>query len=200
MESKDFAQVGPDTLAGRFMRRFWHPVFRTDDLKIGRPERIQIMGEFFTLYRGESGAAYLVDDRCPHRQTSLFIGWVQGENIRCYYHGWTFDGAGQCVAQPAESGTSTARIRIGAYRLREYMGLIFAYLGEGEPPEFPTFPELEDTEGGGQLVVARYVVPCNFFQRYENDLDEVHVHFVHSVSTEKVGLTEIPDVQVSETQ
>jgi 5,5'-dehydrodivanillate O-demethylase len=200
VEPKDVAHTGPGTLAGRFLRRFWHPVFRSDDLKIGRPQRIQVMSEYFTLYRGDSGTAYLVDDRCPHRQTSLFIGWVKGETIRCFYHGWTFDGAGQCIEQPAESGVATGRMHIGAYPLREYLGLIFAYLGEGEPPAFPVYPEIENTDGNGQLVVARYPVPCNFFQRYENDLDEVHVHFVHSVSTEKVGLTEIPDVQVEETE
>jgi 5,5'-dehydrodivanillate O-demethylase len=196
----DFSHTGPGTLAGRFMRRFWHPIYRSDDLKPGRPARVQAFSEFFTLYRGASGKTYLVDDRCPHRQTALFLGWVEGEEIRCFYHGWVFDGSGQCTQQPAEKSGFAAKVKIGGYPTREYMGFVFAYLGGGTPPEFPLFPELEDTEGGGQLVVNRYVVPCNFFQRYENDLDEVHVHFVHRVSTEKIGLTQIPDVRVEETE
>ena len=31
--------------------------------------------------------------RCPHRRTSLSLGWVEGDAIRCFYHGWKFDGA-----------------------------------------------------------------------------------------------------------
>ena len=46
---------------------------------------------------------------------------------------------------------------------------------EGEPPPLPRFPELEDASGGGVRVVNRYVVPCNWFQRYENDLDEARM-------------------------
>jgi 5,5'-dehydrodivanillate O-demethylase len=171
--------------------------------------RVQALGEYFTLYREQrsdadcagpsAGRVFMVEDRCPHRQTSLYIGWVEEDRIRCFYHGWAFDGRGQCVEMPAESASYAAKVKIRAYPVQEYLGLVFAYLGDGEPPPLPRFPELEDASGGGVRVVNRYVVPCNWFQRYENDLDEVHVHFVHAVSTKKVGLTEIPDVQVTET-
>ena len=42
-------------------------------------------------------------------------------------------------------------------------------------------------------------MPCNYFQRIENDLDETHVHFVHRVSTKSYGLNEIPEIAVTET-
>jgi 5,5'-dehydrodivanillate O-demethylase oxygenase subunit len=193
----DFAHIGPDTLAGRFMRRFWHPIHRSDDLKIGRPVRIHVLNEHFTLYRGESGKAFVVADRCPHRQTSLFLGWVAGDNIRCFYHGWEYDGSGQCVRQPAEKESFAAKVCIRSYPVREYLGLIFAYFGEGEPPEFRRFPELEESDSG--LTVQSHQVPCNFFQRVENDLDELHVHFVHAVTTQAIGLDEMPEIRVSET-
>jgi 5,5'-dehydrodivanillate O-demethylase len=194
----DFAHIGPDTLAGRFMRRFWHPIYKSGDLKIGRPVRVQILNEHFTLYRGESGEAFVVADRCPHRQTSLFLGWVAGDNIRCFYHGWEFNGSGQCVRQPAEKEGFAAKVCIPSYPVREYLGLIFTYFGEGEPPEFRRFPELEESDGG--VTVQAHRVPCNFFQRVENDLDELHVHFVHSVTANSIGLDEMPEIRVSETE
>jgi 5,5'-dehydrodivanillate O-demethylase len=194
----DFAHIGPETLAGRFLRRFWQPVYRSDDLVTGRPVRVQIMGEQITLYRGESGAAFALEDRCPHRQTMLSLGGVEGDRIRCFYHGWSFDGAGQCVQQPAEKSSFAAKVKAVAYPVIEYFGLVFAYLGPGEPPEFPRFPELEEAEG--VRVVNRLLVTCNYFQRIENDLDEVHVHFVHGVSTKQAGLEEIPEIVVTETE
>jgi 5,5'-dehydrodivanillate O-demethylase len=193
----DFAHTGPGTLAGRFIRRFWQPVYVGTDLKIGHPVRIQILNEYFTLYRGESGTPYVLEDRCPHRQTSLALGWVEGDCIRCFYHGWKFDGHGQCTEQPAEKASFAAKVKARAYPTEEYLGLIFAYLGEGEAPPLPRFPELDDVEG--VLVANRHPVPCNYFQRIENDLDETHVHFVHRVSTDSYGLDELPEIDCTET-
>src|SRR3954471_2345833 len=98
----DLVHVGPGTLAGQFIRSFWQPVYLARDLANGWAKRIEIMGEFFTLYRGETGQANLVADRCPHRNTQLAIGWVEGNDIRCFYHGWKFDGTGACLEQPCE--------------------------------------------------------------------------------------------------
>src|SRR4051812_43770321 len=101
-EWMDFAHTGPGTLAGRFMRKFWHPVYRAQDLPAGRAKPVKIMNEEFTLYRGESGKIHAVAFRCAHRGTQLSTGWVEGDTIRCFYHGWAYDGNGQCVEQPAE--------------------------------------------------------------------------------------------------
>ena len=65
----DFYYTGPDTLAGRYMRKFWHPVYRAQDLKPGWAKPIKILGEQFTLYRGDGGTPHVVDFRCPHRQS-----------------------------------------------------------------------------------------------------------------------------------
>jgi 5,5'-dehydrodivanillate O-demethylase oxygenase subunit len=193
----DFAHIGPGTLAGRFIRHFWQPIYLGSELKAGRPVRAQVLGEYFTLYRGDSGTPYVLEDRCPHRQTSLSLGSVEGDCIRCFYHGWKFDGHGQCQEQPAEKANFAAKVKARAYPTKEYLGLIFAYLGEGEAPDFPRFPEMEEAEG--VPVAQRHPVPCNYFQRIENDLDETHVHFVHRVSTDAYGLNELPEIDVTET-
>ncbi len=195
-QTYDVARIGPGTPAGRFIRRFWQPIARSMDLEAGKPQRIEALGEHFTVYRGEGGTAHVVQDACPHRQTQLFLGWVEGECIRCFYHGWKFDADGRCIDQPAERQAFKDKVTIRAYPTREYLGLIFAYFGEGAPPPFPRYPEVEEAEG--TLSVTRHVVPCNYFQRIENDLDETHVHFVHRVSTAPVGLDELPDIEVEE--
>ncbi|HEY4136161.1 MAG TPA: Rieske 2Fe-2S domain-containing protein [Alphaproteobacteria bacterium] len=194
---RDFAHVGPGTLGGKLLRRFWQPIVMSNVLKAGRPKRVQILNEWFTAYRGEDGKAYVVQDACPHRMTRLSLGWVENDSIRCFYHGWKFDGAtGQCTHQPAEPEAYRKAVQIKAYPVREYLGLVFAYFGEGEAPEFPLFPEVDlatDT-----VFCSALQVPCNFFQRIENDLDEVHLHFVHRVSTDGIGLDQLPEINVEE--
>src|SRR5581483_282229 len=131
----DLVHTGPDTLAGRFFRRFWQPVRRSEDLAAGRAVPCRWASEDFTLYRGESGEPHALAFRCAHRGTQLSTGWVEGDNLRCFYHGWTYNGSGQCVEQPAEPEPFCQRIKIRSYPAREYLGLIFVYFGEGEPPD-----------------------------------------------------------------
>ena len=172
----DFAHTGPGTLAGRYMRMFWQPVYLAEELRPGRAVPIRIMNENFTLYRGAEGLPHLLAFRCAHRGTQLSTGWVEGDNLRCFYHGWLYDASGQCVQQPAEPEPFCERVRVRGYPTREYQGLIFAFFGEGHPPELPLFPELE---GDGVLHVRTYTWPCNYFQSVENNLDASHVGFAH---------------------
>ena len=135
------------------------------------------MGENFTLYRGESGRLCLTDPRCPHRGTQLSSGSVEGDDLRCFYHGWKFAPGGQCNEQPAEDSSYCDRVKLNSYPIREYLGLIFAYLGEGAAPHFPTYPEFEDFDG--LIEIDSYLRACNYFQNLENALDMSHVAFVH---------------------
>jgi 5,5'-dehydrodivanillate O-demethylase oxygenase subunit len=191
----DFWHTGPDTLAGQYLRRFWQPVARSQDLPVGRAKPVRLMGEDLTLYRGETGQAHLVAFRCAHRGTQLSTGWVEGDTIRCFYHGWVYDGNGQCVEQPAEPEPFCQRIKITSYPTQEYLGLIFGYLAEGEPPTMRRFPHLD---GEGWLDVDPNTIwPCNYFNRLEND--PVHVAFVHRVGRQAEGGTVgIPTVRADE--
>src|SRR5262249_1604917 len=159
--------------------RFWQPVARAQDLPAGHAKPVRLVGEDFTLYRGEDGVAHAVAFRCAHRGTQLSTGWVEGDCIRCFYHGWKYDGSGQCVEQPAEDAGFASKVRIKSYPVQEYLGLIFVYIGDGDAPPLPRFPEFETA---GVLYNSGYVRACNYFQNLENGADEAHVAFVHRAS------------------
>lgn len=196
-------QTARDTPMGKLLRMFWQPVARSKLLPVGQAQPLRILGEDLTLYRGEAGKPYLVGGRCPHRLTLLHSGWVQGEDIRCMYHGWKFNGAGQCIERPAEGDAGPAACRIAGYPLHEYCGLIFAYMGEGAAPEFQ-LPRKDVFERDNTLLFTRSETwPCNWFQQIENSLDAVHVSFVHhwgEVGTfgDAVAAT-IPQLEYAET-
>jgi 5,5'-dehydrodivanillate O-demethylase oxygenase subunit len=145
-----------------------------------------LMSEDFTLYRGESGKPYVMDFRCAHRQTQLSAGWVEADCIRCFYHGWKYDGAGQCVEIPGEEEPVAARVKIRSYPVAEYLGLIFTYIGEGEPPPMPRYPECE---GPGILdALSKGVWPCNYFSQLDNAGDPIHIPFTHREARRRVGI------------
>ena len=65
------------------------------------------------------------------------------------YHGWAYDETGQCVDMPSEPKESRfkEKVKLKAYPVREVGGLIFAYLGRGEPPVLPVLAVLARTDG-----------------------------------------------------
>ena len=184
----DLEHTGPGTLAGQYMRLFWQPIYRADDLVPGRAVPIHIMNEDFTLYRGEGGACHLVAFRCAHRGTQLSTGWVEGDCIRCRYHGWKYDGSGQCVEQPGEDATYAEKVRIRTYPTREYLGLVFAYLGEGEAPPFRRYPQFD--EPGVLIAIPPENWPCNYYNRMDNDPDMGHVLYTHNESVKRAQRTD----------
>jgi 5,5'-dehydrodivanillate O-demethylase oxygenase subunit len=225
----DLVHTGPETLAGRFMRTFWQPVYRSTDLKPGEAVPIRIMAEAFTLYRGEVpssethgqvlsselrvpsqgaelerrnaqlGTPHVLPFRCAHRGTQLSTGWVEGDTLRCFYHGWRYDGSGQCVEQPGEDESFTQKVRLRSYPTQEYLGLIFVYFGEGEPPALPHYPEFDAP--GVLDVYPPEVWPCNFFNRIDNACDAAHLTFAHRESRVAIGtLRELPEVRADETE
>ena len=117
------------------------------------------VGNSVTLYRGENGSPHVIGFRCAHRGTQLSVGWVEGDCLRCFYHGWKYDGSGQCVEQPAESKPFAEKIQIQSYPVTEYLGLIFGYMVKAEPPP-PRYPKLESPEISLDLVRLNRI--CNY--------------------------------------
>jgi 5,5'-dehydrodivanillate O-demethylase len=194
LDQVDIVHCGPDTLSGRYIRTFWQPVFRSCDLVAGRPRPLKILGGQFTIYRGESGKPHVVGFRCAHRATQLHTGWIEGETLRCFYHGWRFDGAGKCVERPGEK-VLPGNIGIPGYPTREYLGLIFAYFGQGEPPPFPRFKAMEQE---GVLDVTVDTMPVNFFYSLENDA--FHFAFTHRDLLPARNLSGVPEVWAEESE
>jgi 5,5'-dehydrodivanillate O-demethylase oxygenase subunit len=176
----DVMRTGPGTLAGQYLRRHWQPVRISSALGKGTVVPLRIMGEDFTLYRGESGAPHVVDYRCAHRGTQLTTGRVEGDEIRCLYHGWKFAGNGQCTEQANEHRGFADKVKIKSYPTQDYLGLIFVYFGPEPVPPMPRFPQLD---GPGYLDQSFYIRECNYFQNMENSMDETHANFTHAVSS-----------------
>jgi 5,5'-dehydrodivanillate O-demethylase len=172
--------VGRGTPAGTLLRRHWQPVLVAHELEPGTARPVRVLGEDLTVYRSSTGAVHAVDGRCAHRGTSLHTGWVEDDCVRCIYHGWSFDGSGQCVDAPAEREGFAATVQIRSFPVQEYADLVFVHLGDGPPPPLPTYPALDDpdmTVVGGIRPPGPW--PVNWFQLVENNVDPVHLSFVH---------------------
>lgn len=172
-------RVGPGTPAGELMRRYWHPVAAVEDLREKWTVPVRLLGEDLVLYRDRRGGMGLLARQCPHRRASLVNGIPTEDGLRCPYHGWAFNGEGQCVEQPNEPEGSTfcQKIRTTAYKVQELGGMIWAYMG---PDPAPLLPRIDGfVEEGTIRMMGRAVIPCNWLQAMENSLDPVHTEWLH---------------------
>src|SRR5499425_2610999 len=136
-ENNLLTQVGPRTPCGELMRRYWQPIALSEELpRDGAPLKVQILGEELVLFRDDQGRPGLLGLHCSHRGTDLSYGRVEDGGLRCLYHGWLYDIHGNCLEQPCEPADKNFchKVHHPAYPCREMAGLIFAYMGSGEPP------------------------------------------------------------------
>jgi phenylpropionate dioxygenase-like ring-hydroxylating dioxygenase large terminal subunit len=108
---------------------FWYPLAWSGDLRPGRVIGRHFAGEPIALYRGKSGRAFALEDRCAHRQVPLHLGAVRGEILKCGYHGWAYDCAGACVDVPY-LGREKLPNGVKAYPVLERDGVILVFPGD----------------------------------------------------------------------
>ena len=173
-------RIGPNTPCGRLMRNYWQPAALTAELADSRPiKAVRLLGGEFVLFRDEAGRLGLMDRDCPHRGADLAFGRLENGGLRCAFHGWLFDVEGKCLETPAEPANSPLcqNIRQRAYPVVERSGMLWAYLGEGEPP---AFPETDCFVAPGAYTFAfKGLMECNWLQALEVGIDPAHASFLH---------------------
>ena len=173
-------QTGPATPCGDLMRGYWHPAALVDEVAGERPVLpVRLLGEDLVLFRTPGGEYGLIGRHCPHRGVDLAFGRLEEAGLRCPFHGWLLDARGRCLEQPAEARGSRfhEKIRHAAYPCRERNGIIFAYLGPGEPPAFPAFDCF--AAPASHTFAFKGFLECNWLQALEVGIDPAHASFLH---------------------
>jgi vanillate O-demethylase monooxygenase subunit len=160
------------------LRSCWHPVAFADAVT-EQPYGAMLLGEPLALWRGTEGQVHAVSDLCIHRGTALSLGWTQGDQIVCPYHGWRYRSDGTCAAIPQlEDPTKVpAKARVGSFRTAERFGLVWVALDE---PRFdlPEAPEL-DRDGWVVVNAGPYRWDSDASRQLENFTDFGHFPWVH---------------------
>ena len=172
-------QVGRDTPMGQLMRRYWQPIGALEEMNGKWTRRVRLLGEDLILFRNRQGELGLIAEQCPHRRASFLHGIPTHDGIRCPYHGWEFNAAGQCLHQPNEIDNPAFRAKVttDAYPVQELGGMLFAYLGPQPQPLLPRFDGF--VAEGAIRIMGRALLPVNWLQVMENSLDPIHTEWLH---------------------
>ncbi|HEY2660135.1 MAG TPA: aromatic ring-hydroxylating dioxygenase subunit alpha [Caulobacteraceae bacterium] len=173
-----------------FLRDIWYFAALAGDLKPGKLQRFEILGEPILLGRTRAGEAYALRDICPHRAAPLSAGKLVrepggAEVVECPYHGWRFRTDGVCSAIPSMvegQEVDVGRIRVRRYPTAESQGMVFVWMGsdargDGEPDQPPpTFPGVV---GGAPKLVDRMVFDAHIDHAVIGLMDPAHGPYVH---------------------
>lgn len=159
---------------------FWYPVALSRSVPKNRTFAAVFAGERIALYRGESGTVHALEDRCAHRQVPLSMGVVEGETLRCCYHGWAYRGSGRISQIPyLPKGVERPPRGVRAYPVHEAYGFVFAFPGEPEKAAMTPLPSLPEFHSAKHKTMTfSRTVHCHYSFMHENLLDMNH-QFLH---------------------
>ncbi len=189
-ENELLTRVGPGTLMGNLLRRYWTPALLCGEVPEsgGPPVRVRLFGENLVAFRDTSGQVGLLQENCPHRGASLYFGRNEDCALRCVYHGWAYDRDGNCVDMPSEPRSFADRIKARAYPVHESGGVVWTYMGPRETmTPFRDFGT--DLLAADAAMAAKQYSSCNFIQAMEGNLDSAHISFLHQFN----AIDDIPD-------
>jgi phenylpropionate dioxygenase-like ring-hydroxylating dioxygenase large terminal subunit len=173
-------QTGPGTPMGALFRSYWIPALLAEELPQNdcAPVRVKLLSEHLLAFRDSDGRYGLISEFCAHRGVSLWFGRNEEGGIRCAYHGWKYDVAGQCIDVPSEPTTFCRRVKLQAYPLVKQGDVLWTYMGPAE--RRPPLPEFEfSLVPAGQSFTSKRFQECNWLQALEGGIDSSHVSWLH---------------------
>jgi phthalate 4,5-dioxygenase len=172
-------KTGKGTPCGELMRRYWQPAALSEELVADKPLPVTMFGEELILFRDGAGQPGLIGRYCAHQGVDMIYGRVEKDGIRCMYHGWLFDRCGKLLVSGDWVPEGERRMSVGqpAYPCIEAGGVIFTYMGPGDPPPSPAYEFL--SVPAENRVVTKILMHCNYLQANEGNIDPLHLSFLH---------------------
>ena len=163
-----------------FLRNCWYVAAWDHELIDGKLLRRILLEEPVLLYKGESGKIVALNDRCAHRGALLSKGRIEGDAVRCMYHGIKYDATGKCVQIPGQD-MIPPKLRVRSYPVVERGHLVWIWMGDpakADPAQILDFPYLSDPRWKGLPGYLHY--DANYLLIVDNLSDFAHLAFVHT--------------------
>ncbi len=175
-----------------WVRNCWYVIAWSHEITYAPPKgqvfSRTVLGEPIVVYRTSAGLSALAD-RCCHRGAPLSKGRVEGDHLRCGYHGLLFDQRGACVAAPGMAAPPRAAC-VKSYPVVEHNRWVFVWMGDPAQADLTQLPNNYSCcsvdwhyEPGYLHYDTDYRLIC------DNLLDFSHLSYVHEATLG--GSTEI---------
>lgn len=183
----------------RTLAPFWYPVAFSREVR-EKPLGVKLLDERMVLYRLADDTVHAARDLCLHRGVPLSMGFIEGDNLVCAYHGFRYDGEGRCVCIPAHPGAGIPpKLRLQSYPTVERYGLIWTRLVDDGPRRLPDFSAWDNPDYV-QVLPDDVRMDAAAGRQIEGFLDVSHFAFVHVASFGERQNPEVPNYPVRPTE
>jgi phenylpropionate dioxygenase-like ring-hydroxylating dioxygenase large terminal subunit len=158
----------------------WYMACLAEELDIQNPLKKKILGQELVIFRTASGKIGIVEDRCCHRNVNLSLGYVQGESIKCAYHGWEYNTEGACTCIPSlPAGEPVPRTaRIEPYPVQVKYKAVWVWLGDPALKDTVVLPPMHEMDELPR-VYNYHMVKADLSLVAESLIDAYHINHVH---------------------
>ncbi|HCN47312.1 MAG TPA: 2Fe-2S ferredoxin [Pseudomonas sp.] len=172
-------EVGAPAALPKFPLNQWYVAGFAWELK-DKPVGRTLLGKPVVLFRTADGQVAALEDRCCHRALPLSSGTLEGQGLRCGYHGLLFDATGQCLEVPGQAKVPS-KARVQAWPVQERDQIIWIWFGSPEQPQPSSEPPAYEVHSSGEYVfeggIYHYDAPYQLI--HDNLLDLSHLGYVH---------------------
>jgi len=162
------------------IRNQWYAILSSKEIPKHGIVGFKRLGEKLAFWRTEEHEIACVFDKCCHRGASLSAGKIVNDHAQCPFHGFEYSKDGKVVNIPANGRIQEVppRYKVHSYVAKERYGLIWIFWGDKKEdrPEIPFFEDLKSNFYYSQI---QDHWPMHYTRCIENQMDAVHVPFVH---------------------
>jgi len=163
-----------------FIKNTWYVAGWDYELIDGALLARTILNEKILLYKGADNAVVAMEDRCCHRGAALSQGRLEGNCVRCMYHGLLFDNTGACVEIPGQESIPPS-LKVRSYPVETVGRLVWIWMGDkalANKADIPEFEYLTNPEWHGMPGYMHY--KSNYQLITDNLADINHIAYVHT--------------------
>lgn len=178
------------------LANYWYPISRIDEIS-EKPLAVKLLDVDLVVYKANE-KIIVARDLCLHRGTPLSMGWVEGDNIVCPYHGFSYGPTGNCTSIPAHPDANISpRLCITIYPVALRYGLLWTSL-TGEEETIPPLYAWDD-ENYLNILPPTIDIDGSAGRQIEGFLDVSHFAWVHHESFGSRDNPFVPSYQVEKT-
>ena len=163
-----------------YIKNQWYLACFLEELSHQNPLKKKICGEEIVLFKTKGGTVGAIEDRCCHRNVNLSLGYIEGETIKCGYHGWQYNCEGKCVGIPSLSNDERipASAKVKKYIVEIKYQSVWIWIGDEDKTDKSLIPPM--TEMNMYPMVYNYhFINADLPLVAESLFDAYHINHVH---------------------
>ncbi|MCO5577424.1 hypothetical protein L7F22_031256 [Adiantum nelumboides] len=160
----------------------WYPLYLTREVPRDAPLALTVFHKRVVLHNDGDANLRCYEDRCPRRLAKLSEGQIMNGRLECLYHGWQFEGEGQCVKipqLPAGAKIPTAAC-VRSYPVHDSQGVVWVWMGTKSKADVKKIPHFDQYDDPNNVEIASiHFLPYDHSILLENLMDPAHIPISH---------------------